>query len=285
MTPLRQRFLHDLQIRNYSPKTIQAYTAGVVRFAKHFHRSPDQLGPEHVRDFQLHLLHQHVSWSLFNQTVCALRFFFAVTLQRPEALPLIPYGKKHHSQPVVLAVDEVRRLFEALPEGRYRIMLRAAYAGGLRVSEVVRLRSSDIDSARMLVWVRGGKGGKDRCVPLSAILLEELRQWWREQRPTDWLFPGPSAAGHVHPGSLQRACQQAVRAAGLGKHVTPHTLRHSYATHLLEVGTDLLTIQRLLGHNHLKTTLRYTHVSPEKIHSTTSPLDRLEAEAGKGPQP
>ncbi len=277
MTPLRLRFLQDLQRRNYSPRTIEAYVPAVARFARHFGRSPDQLGAEHVREFQLHLLSQRVSWSLFNQVVAALRCFYNFTLQRPDVVAMIPYGKKHVSQPVVLAVAEVRRLFESMPQGRYRIMLRTAYACGLRVSEVIRLRSADIDSARMLVWVRGGKGGKDRCVPLSPILLEELRDWWRQERPAGWLFPGQTPAGHVHSATLQRACQQAVRAAGLSKHVTPHTLRHSYATHLLEIGTDLLTIQRLLGHNHLKTTARYTHVSPEKIHQTPSPLDRLEA--------
>jgi integrase/recombinase XerD len=277
MTPLRQRFLQDLQRRNYSPRTIEAYVPAVARFARHFGRSPDQLGAEHVREFQLHLLAQRVSWSLFNQVVSALRCFYNFTLQRPDVVAMIPYGKKHISQPVVLAVAEVRRLFEAMPQGRYRLMLRTAYACGLRISEVIRLRSADIDSARMLVWVRGGKGGKDRCVPLSPILLEELRDWWRQERPTGWLFPGQTPAGHIHSASLQRACAQAARAAGLGKHVTPHTLRHSYATHLLEVGTDLLTIQKLLGHNHLKTTSRYTHVSPEKIHQTASPLDRLEA--------
>ncbi len=279
MTPLRQRFLQDLQIRNYAPKTIQAYLAGVVRFTKHFGLSPDRLGPEHIRDFQLHLLQQHVSWSLFNQTVCALRFLYAVTLQRPGIVSMIPYGKKPKTQPVVLSVEEVRQFFKALPDSRSRLMLRTAYACGLRVSEVIRLKAADIDSARMLLWIRAGKGNKDRCVPLSTVLLEELRAWWREQRPVGWLFPGQTAAGHLHAASLQKACQRACAAAGLSKHVTPHTLRHSYATHLLEEGTDLLTIQRLLGHKDLKTTTRYTHVSPEKIHSTPSPLDRLESSA------
>jgi integrase/recombinase XerD len=281
MTPLRQRFLHDLQLRNYAPKTVEAYLAGVVRFAKHFQRSPEQLGAEHVRDFQLHLLQRQVSWSLFNQTVCALRFLYRITLQRPDVVPFIPYGKKHKTQPVVLSVDEVRRFLDALTDPRHRLMLRAAYAGGLRVSEVVRLRVQDIDSARMLLWVRGGKGGKDRCVPLSPVLLHELRAYWRQHRPADWLFPGQTPSSPLHVASLQKACQRAAAAARLGKRVTPHTLRHSYATHLLEAGTDLLTIQRLLGHNNLKTTARYTHVSPEKVHATPSPLDRLEAAAAK----
>ena len=209
MTPLRQRLIDDLRLRNYSPHTIQAYVAGVARFALHFGRSPDQLSPEHVRDFQLHLLSQRVSWSLFNQIVCALRFFFAVTLRRPEALPLIPYGKKPRSQPIVLSPDEVRQFFRALPDDRFRLMLRAAYACGLRVSEVVRLKVADIDSARMLLWVRAGKGRKDRCVSLSAVLLQELRDYWKKNRPADWLFPGPGATGHVHVASLQKACQRA----------------------------------------------------------------------------
>jgi integrase/recombinase XerD len=285
MTPLRQRFLQDLQIRNYSPRTIEAYLAGVVRFVKHFRTSPDQLGPEHIRDFQLHLLHQGVSWSLFNQTVCALRFFYTVTLNQPGLVPMIPYGKKPRTQPVVLSPDEVRRFFLAVAPGRFLLMLRTVYAGGLRVSEVVRLKVADIDSARRLVWVRAGKGRKDRCVPLSAVLLEELRDWWQQQRPADWLFPGTSATGHVNVGSLQRVCQQASHSADLGKRVTPHTLRHSYATPLLEAGTDLLTIQKLLGHSHLKTTVGYTHVSPPKIHSTPSPLDRLDESPRTDPRP
>jgi site-specific recombinase XerD len=276
MTTLRQRFLQDLQIRNYAPNTILAYLAGVLRFVTHFRRSPDLLGAEHVRDFQLHLLQQHVSWSLFNQTVCALRFFYAVTLQRPGIVAMIPYGKKPKPQPVVLSPDEVRRFFRAVPPGRFLLMLRASYACGLRVSEVVSLKVADIDSARMLLWVRAGKGRKDRCVPLSALLLQELRAWWLQQRPTDWLFPGQTTQRHVHVASLQHVCQQASLSADLGKRVTPHTLRHSYATHLLEAGTDLLTIQKLLGHSNLKTTAGYTHVSPETIHSTPSPLDRLE---------
>src|SRR5262249_35424314 len=236
MTPLRQRLIDDLRLRNYSPRTIEAYVAGVARLARHFGRSPDQLGPEEIRTFQLHLLERKVSWSQFNQITCALRFFYGVTLGRTEQLPEIPYGKRLKTLPSVLSPEEVVRLFAAARPGRERLMLQVAYASGLRIGELTCLQVSDIDSARMVVHVRQGKVRTDRPVPLSERLLQELRAYWRLPRPHRWLFPGTPPYRPMCTSSLQRQCQRAVHRAGLKKRCTPHTLRHSYATHLLEAG-------------------------------------------------
>ena len=276
MTPLRQRFLDDLRLRNYSPRTAETYLRAVLRFARHFGRSPADLGAEQVRAYQLHLLHaERASWSRYNQAVCALRFLYRVTLGRPDVVTLIPYGKRPKTLPAVLSRQEVLRLFEALPPGRLRTMVRTAYACGLRVSEVVRLCVADIDSLRRVVVVRQGKGQKDRLVPLSALLLEELRNYWRRYRPADWLFPGQGPRGHLHPAAVQRPFCRLVRRLGFRKRVSMHTLRHSYATHLLEAGVDLLTLQRLLGHRHLQTTARYVHLSTRHLEQLAGPLDAL----------
>jgi len=275
MTPLRQRFLDDLRLRNYSPRTLEAYVLRVAQFAQHFRRSPDQLGMEDVRAYQLHLLEQQASWSRFNQTVCALRFFFGVTLGRADQVPLIPYGKRPRTLPSVLAPEEVLRLFDAAPAGRQRLRLQVLYACGLRLNELLHLRPTDVDSARMVVMVRQGKGRKDRLVPLSRRLLQELRDYWRMYRPTGWLFPGESADGTLCPVTVQRQCQVAAQRAGLTKPCTPHTLRHSYATHLLEAGVDVLTLQAILGHSDLRTTAHYVHVDSRRLRSAPSLLDLL----------
>jgi integrase/recombinase XerD len=278
MSPLRQRFIDDLRIRNLSPKTIEAYVAGVVRFAQHFGRSPDQLGPEEVRGFQLELIRRDVSWSLFNQTVCALRFLYGITLRRPEQLPLIPFGKRPKVLPRVLSADEVVRFLNAAEPGRDRVLFQVAYACGLRISELLHLQVTDIDSARMVVLVRQGKGGKDRLVPLSARLLEELRCYWKSDRPRPWLFPGGVRRRSQRPlceSSVQRLCQTVVARAGLGRRISPHTFRHSYATHLLEAGVDLVTLQTILGHTSLQTTAHYLHVSTHRLRQTPSLLDLL----------
>ena len=227
MTPLRQRFLDDLRLRNYSPRTLEAYVLRVAQFAQHFRRSPDQLGMEDVRAYQLHLLEQQASWSRFNQTVCALRFFFGVTLGRADQVPLIPYGKRPRTLPSVLAPEEVLRLFDAAPAGRQRLRLQVLYACGLRLNELLHLRPTDVDSARMVVLIRQGKGRKDRLAPLSPRLLQELRAYWQSYRPTVWLFPGECADGTLCPVTVQRQCQVAAQRAGLTKPCTPHTLRHS----------------------------------------------------------
>ena len=282
MTPLRQRLIDDLRIRNYAPRTITTYVSAVVRFASHFRRSPDRLHAEHVRQYQLHLLRQHASWSRFNQAVAALRFLYAVTLRRPDVVTMIPYGKKPKTIPAVLSRDEVTRLFQAVANPRYRLLLQTAYAAGLRVSEVVALQVTDIDSQRMLLHIHAAKGHKDRLVPLSALLLEQLREYWRRYRPRRWLFPGQAPDTPLSIGQVQRICRRAVRAAGITKKASMHTLRHSYATHLLESGTGLATLQKLLGHNRLSTTLRYTHIQQPHLQQVRSPLDTL---PGLGPLP
>ena len=276
MTPLRQRFLDDLRLRNYAARTVETYVAAVARFARHFGRSPAVLGPEDVRTYQLHLLqHEHASWSRFNQAVCALRLLFRVTLGRPEMVTMIPFGKRPKTLPAVLSREEVLRLFAALPDNRYRTLIRTAYACGLRISEVVRLRVTDIDSSRGVLVIRQGKGQKDRLVPLSPALLAELRAYWRRYRPADWLFPGQKRGRHLHVGALQRTFARLVRPLGFAKGVSMHTLRHRYATHLLEAGVDGVTLQRLLGHRDLSTTARYLHVSTQHLGGTPSPLDAL----------
>jgi site-specific recombinase XerD len=287
MTPLRQRFLDDLRLRNYSPRTRKTYLEHVVRFARHFRRSPEHLGPDDIRAYQLYLLNErHASWSSFNQAVCALRFLYRVTLQAPFPVEMIPYGKKPKSLPDVLSREEVARLFAHVSRPLERLMLQTAYACGLRAAELLALKVADIDSGRMLLWVRHGKGGKDRAVPLSPALLEALRGYWLAFRPTTWLFPGGTPSGQRSLGGLQRVCRRAVLDAGFTKKVSLHTLRHSYATHLLEAGVDLLTIQRLLGHRDLQTTARYVHLTDPQRARTPGLLEGLPAVAvGEAPPP
>ena len=278
MTPLRQRLVDDLRLRNYSPRTIQCYVAHVARFAKHFGKSPELLGPEEMRAFQLHLLEKKASWSQFNQAVCALRFLYGKTLGRTEVVPMLPFGKRPKTLACVLSPEEVAQLLEAARPGRERMLFQTAYACGLRLEEVLCLQVKDIDSARMVVHVRQGKGNKDRLVPLSLRLLtllrEYWREYWREQRPTQWLFCN-KAGTPVHAGTVQRQLRRAVQKAGLGKPATMHTLRHSYATHMLEAGVDVMTLQRILGHRQLSTTARYLHLRGDQLQRLPSLLDRL----------
>jgi integrase/recombinase XerD len=275
MTPLRQRFIDDLRLRNYARRTIDTYVSKVVAFAKHFGRSPDRLGPDDARAFQLHLLERRVSWSSFNQAVCALRFLYRITLGRSEQLPLIPYGKRPKTLPSVLSPDEVLRLLHAAAPGRDRVLLQVAYGCGLRLSELLHLQVGDIDSGRMVIHVRQGKGGKDRLVPLSPRLLEELRAYWRLCRPRTWLFPGHKPGRPITASNVQRRFGRLVQQVGLGKRCSMHTLRHSYATHLLEAGVDLLTLKALLGHRSLQTTAHYLHLSTHRLQQTPSLLDLL----------
>ncbi len=282
MTPLRQRFLAELARRNYSPRTVEAYLAGVLRLVRHTGRAPDQVSPDDLRAFQLHLIDKQVSWSTFNQTACALRFFYAHVLGRSHFVPHIPFARKPQKLPVILSPEEVRRLLAAVGPPRQRLMLRLAYGCGLRLGEVMHLRVTDIDSARGLLWVRAGKGNKDRGVPLPACLLAELRAYWQAHRPADYLFANRQGKP-LHGAVLQRALGQALVASGLTKPATVHTLRHCYATHLLEAGTDLPTLQRLLGHNHVQTTMRYLHLRSERLRQVCSPLELLEEPRGDGP--
>lgn len=278
MTPLRQRMLEDMAVRNLSPRTCQIYVEMVARFARHFGKSPEFLGPEEIRAYQVHLVEEkQVSWSLHNQSVCALRFLYQVTLKREWAVEHLPFPKKPRRLPVVLSPEEVARFLEAVTSLKYRAILMTAYAAGLRISEVTHLRVTDIDSQRMVIHVRQGKGRKDRYVMLSPRLLELLRAYWKEVRPQDWLFPGKTWKVPIGLSSVQRVCHQAGRTAGLHKSVTVQSLRHSFATHLLEAGTDLLTIQSLLGHRSLRTTAIYTHVTAKTIRATVSPFEQLDS--------
>ena len=277
MTPLRQRMLADLQLRNYAPSTQNLYLRHVARFAAHYGRCPSELGSEEARSYFHQLIEtEQVSWSMFNQAVCALRFLYQVTLQRPEMIPHLPFPRQERRLPTVLSVEEVTRFFQAITHPRDRVALLTIYAAGLRVSEVVGLKPADIDSDRMLIHVRQGKGRKDRMVMLSPTLLEELRLYVRWARPYHWLFPGPDPTQHLTTRALQRVCRRAGEAARISKRVTPHVVRHTFATHLLDAGADLRIIQTLLGHRSVRTTTVYTHVSTQRLQATTSPLDRLQ---------
>jgi len=277
MTPLRQRMLEELQRRNYSSNTVRLYLRHVAEFAQYFHRSPDQLGAEDIRQYQLFLIQEKkLAWSSYNQIVCALRFFYAKTLKRAFLLQDIPFPRKMQQLPLILSPEEVARILTAPQHLKSRALLMTIYAAGLRRSEVVRLRISDIDSARMTITVHQGKGQKDRLVMLSPVLLHTLRQYWRHTKPKHWLFPGQTPDQPICGNDLFRVFHNAVRRAGITKKVSPHSLRHSFATHLLESGTDLRTIQILLGHRSLKTTARYLHISQHQVRATASPLDSLD---------
>jgi len=271
MSPLRRRMIEDMTVRNLSPATQQSYVHAVSKFSRYFGRPPDRLGLEDVRAFQVHLVSTGISWPALNQTVCALRFFYGVTLGHGEIPERIPYAREPRKLPVVLSADEVVRFLEAVPSLKTRAALTTAYAAGLRASEAVELKVGDVDSGRMVIRIEHGKGGKDRYVMLSTQLLGILRTYWRLARPQRWLFP-------IDVQVLHAACRSACAAAGLAKRVTVHTLRHSFATHLLEAGTDIRIIQVLLGHANLSSTARYTQVSNGLIRRTESPLDRLALE-------
>ena len=275
MTPLRQRFLEDMQIRNYSPKTIKTYISHVAAFAAFCGKSPEHLGPEDIRRWQIHLISQNQSWSKFNQAVCALKFFYRVTLPREWNVEMIPFGKRPKKLPVVLGPEEVSRLLTAVDAPNIKMILTTLYATGLRISEALALTPQDIDSARMLVRVRCGKGQKERLVPLSPMLLTELREYYRRTRPQTVLFPSRYPPRPINPATVQLACRRAAIAAGLTKLVTPHVLRHSYATSMLEAGVDIISIQHLLGHSSLSTTLIYLHCRRPYLETLSSPLDWL----------
>lgn len=275
MTPLRRRMIDDMTLRNLSPATQQSYIYAVAKFSRFFARSPEELGAEEVRAYQLHLIGLGWSWSHINQVACALRFLFGVTLERPDTCVRIVSARQPKKLPVVLSGDEVVRFLEAIPGLRNRAALTTAYGAGLRVGEVARLKPGDIDSGRMLIRVEHGKGGKDRYVMLSPNLLKILRAYWRLAKSGRWLFPGREPHQPVSTAALQSACRIAARQADLDKTVTVHTLRHSFATHLLENGTDVRIIQVLLGHRRVETTAIYTRVASKVIAATPSPLDRL----------
>jgi len=276
MTTLRQRLIEDLQVRNRSPHTIRSYVACIAHFARHFGKSPELLGPEEIRQYQVYLVNERrVSLSYLIQIVAALRFLYCVTLQRDWAIRHIAYPKQPKRLPVVLSQAEVRRLFDAIRSPRHLAILMTAYAAGLRLSEVTQLRITDIDSSRMVIRVRQGKGHKDRYVMLAPTLLEVLRLHWRRERPATWLFPGQHPDQPICNHVVQEVCRKAGIAAGLKKPVTVRTLRHSFATHLLESGKDIRIIQTLLGHRNVRTTEVYTYVSTETVRAAESPLESL----------
>ena len=275
ISPLRQRMIEDMAIRKFAPKTQHDYVQRVKDFAAFLGRSPDQAQPEDVRRFRLHLASIGAHAPKINATVSALRFFFNVTLDRPELAKHLSFMHEPRKVPVVLSPEEVTRFLEAAPSIKYKAALSVAYGAGLRVSEVVALKVSDIDSERMMLRVEQGKGRKDRHAMLSPVLLALLRDWYRIGRPQGWLFPGLKPASPMTTRQLARACHAAADMAEIAKRVTPHTLRHSFATHLLEQNIDIRVIQVLLGHAKLETTALYTRVATNTIREVMSPLDRL----------
>jgi len=243
---------------------------------RHFGKSPELLGPEEIRQYQVYLVNErHVSSSYLTQTVCALRFLYCVTLQRDWAITRIPHPKQPRRLPIVLSQSEVKQFFDSIRNLKYRALLMTAYAGGLRTSEVVQLRLTDIDSERMVIRIRQGKGQKDRYVMLAPTLLKVLRQYWQQERPTNWLFPGQDGNQPLSRHRVAEMCKRLGVAAGVKKPVTVRALRHSFATHLLEAGQNVRVIQMLLGHRSLRTTQLYTYVSTSAVRAAPSPLEFL----------
>jgi len=277
MTMLRQRMTEEMQLRNLALTTQRSYLHYVREFARYFNLSPEHLDLEAVRQYQLHLLQERkLSPESVNTFVSAIQFLYLETLEMPWKKEDFPRTRKERKLPVVLSPDQVRRLFDFIPGVKNRAALMLCFGAGLRVSEAVAFKTANIDSARMLLRVEHGKGAKDRYSMLSPGLLEVLRVYYRVVRPAGpWLFPSWRPERHISPGVLQNACREAWQLAGLPKRVTPHTLRHSFATCLLDSGVDTRVIQVLLGHNNIETTARYTAVSPAKIAATASPAEQL----------
>ena len=282
MTHLRKRMLEELQRRNYSEGTTRAYLQAVQQFAVHFGRSPDKLGPDDLRSYQAYLLvERKLAVASVVARVAALRFFFVRTLKRREFREELPYPKSHRRLPTVLSLEEVARLIDAAGNLMQRALLMTLYGTGMRRTEVSMLKVRDIDSRRMMIRVERGKGGDSRDLPLSPALLETLREYWRWKKPRIYLFPSSigQRGGQDSPISdktVWYACKEAARHARITKRVTPHTLRHSWATHLLEAGTDLRTIQVLLGHGDLETTAKYLHLSQRHLQTVLNPLESLQ---------
>ena len=283
ISPLRQRMIEDMTARHFAEKAQTDYIRYVKSFAAFLGRSPDTASAEDLRLFQQHMTKTHVSPGVINATVVALRFFFKVTLERDDLVRRLTLVSEPRRVPIVLSPEEVARLLTAAPGVKYRAALGVAYGAGLRVSEVVALKVTDIDRERMLLRVEQGKGQKDRFVMLSPQLLELLRDWRQVAQPRGWLFPGLDPVNPMSARQLCRAVSAAARAAGIAKRVSPHTLRHSFATHLLEQNVDIRVIQVLLGHAKLETTALYTRVAVNTIRDVTSPLERLNLNLAKIP--
>jgi len=280
VTQLRQKMLEELQRRNYAQSTVKGYLRIVQDFAQHFHQPPDKLGPDHLRQYQAHLFQdKKLNAGTVQQYVAALRFFFNKTLKRHYLLDDIPMPKRHRKLPEILSPDEVALLIGSASNLFHQTMLMTLYSTGMRRAEMCRLKTTDIDSQRMMVHIRQGKGGHDRDVPLSPKLLQTLRVYWRWMKPNTYLFPGTVQNWRADvPISTKvpwEACREAAQRAGITKHVSPHTLRHCFATHLLEAGTDLRTIQMLLGHAKLEHTAVYLHLSQKHLTAVANPLDTI----------
>lgn len=276
MTTLRQHMLEDMSIRNFSENTKLSYLQQVGQYAKHFGRSPSLLGPQEVRDYQVYLTTQRkLSSNSIGIATAALRFLYKVTLKQDWQSDDIPLPKKPFRLPVVLSPEEVKHFLNCIAHTKHRAILTTAYAAGLRVSEATHLLVTDIDSMRMVIRVDQGKGNKDRYVMLSPQLLDELREYWKSERPTTWLFPGNVHGRPITKAAVEQACQKAHKASGITKPITPHSLRHAFATHLLECGADVRRIQLLLGHRSLSTTSRYLKIATSTVCATVSPFDLL----------
>jgi integrase/recombinase XerD len=276
VTHLRKMMLEELQRRNYAQSTVDAYISAMQEFARYFDTPPDQLGPEHVRKFQLHLIRDRkLAANTVKQRMAAVQFFFIRTLKRPWPRQEFSYPKIPVRLPTILSQEEVTRLIDAAANLSHRAMLMTLYSTGLRRSELVHLKVGDIDGQRMTIHIRQGKRKKDRVVPLSPKLLETLREYWRKAKPRTYLFPSQSGDVPLTTKAVWHACRGAVRRAGIHKRISPHSLRHSYATHLLESGADLHTIQLLLGHADIKDTTVYLHLSQRHLHAAENPLDSL----------
>ena len=285
ISPLRQRMIDDMTARRFTEDTQRDYVRNVRMFTAFLGRSPDTATREDLRRYQLHMARQQIGAPTINAAIAALRFFFNVTLERPDLVRPLRTVNEPRRAPVVLSPEEVALLLEAAPGLKYKAALSVAYGAGLRVSEVANLKVSDIDSQRMTLRVEQGKGQRDRYVMLSPQLLELLRDWWQAARPQVWLFPGQNPVNPMTPRQLNRAVHAAKLLAGISKRVSPHTLRHSFATHLLEQGVDIRVIQVLLGHAKLETTALYTRVAVNTICDIKSPLERLGVNLAKRSRP
>lgn len=269
--------IEDMQVRNLSPHTQASYLQQVSLFARYFRTSPDALTPEHIRTYQIYLTNEKkLAPGSIHTAVAALRFLYRITLKKEWTLEdAIPLPKKPQKLPVILSPEEVLHFLSCVDSGKHRVILTSCYAAGLRISEAVRLKAAAIDSARMVIRVEQGKGRKDRYVMLSPMLLEILRSYWRAVRPKEWLFPGIRDDLPITKDAVELACRKAHHLSGLSKLVTPHSLRHAFAVHVLESGADVRTIQLLLGHRSLATTAKYLRIATSKVCATSSPLDLL----------